>query len=1041
MMYYTNTNKHNLHTAFRRAVLTVSCLIAILFSVPAKAQVVIGGNVYGGGNQGDLQGNANVELKGGTVKGNVFGGARMADIYGKTYVHINGVEAKSALIVKGVYGGNDISGSITGAGASENAHILASTNTNHPVIIGALYGGGNGDYTYDPNGTKFDVTLDDGTYTIENKPIIAKTRIEINGGIYGSIYGGGNAATVTEATTISINNATAINGTLNSIPASEGAHLALLAGSDYRLVGENMVFDYHANRVFGGNNLAEMNIRPTWDLQKADINNLYSGGNRGAMTSPGGIYIAITKDDIRVNNVYGGCRMANVNPGAEPIAENIDGFDFAAGYAARVYITGGKINNVYGGNDISGKVYYGTNVEIHGAISGDVYGGGNGSYAYTDQASWVAAHPDDADYYYDAGFVDGDTEAQKAQKSLEALYLYRPHVEKTLVQVAGTESKRVVVAGGLYCGGNSATLDKDGDQSGATATFRIGKYTDIQEVFLGSNGENMISDDILAKYAYEDEDNDFSAIDLTNSDQMDRYMAGVAVNIKPNIDWIDNNLNYETRIGSLFCGGNVGSMTYNGIAGSEINGETQMEFPEQLVIFDKIVAGCNSANVAEGTHNAAYTGGLKGTNVEGTKVRMLVRSRLEPGKLTITRNGLYIEKTKYELNTIQANIEDANGNTMNTSVYVGANVYGGCFNSGYVNGGVEINVENDLISPAVQKATLTNTGDYVYASAMAIYGGGYGANAEIRGNTQINFNKNARVLLAFGGGEMGSVIGNAEVKFGKDLVLPGAEKDNLNVYKAYAGGFAGRIAGNTTLNLLGGGVMRAFAGACNANIGGYAVATIGAIGNEPGLPYVATEVIGGNDFGGQIEGSNTWNRTVDGDDKTITSNTYVQYLSGNIGEAIYGGSYGSYNYENKDCYPDNVPGQPITRPISNPTLNSTFVDIASQSTNIKDIIGSKNSEETLTLVAGGGRGYKGLPEYVEVEQTYVLLRSANRENPIAHRVYGGGNLSKVGNTLVDAYEGNYGRIFGGTHGVLTKAEGDAATSYDIVASVINVHNN
>ena len=1044
MMYYTNTNKHNLHTAFRRAVLMVSCLMAIMFSVPAKAQVVIGGNVYGGGNQGDLEGNANVELKGGIVKGNVFGGARMADIDGKTYVHINGADADSALIVKAVYGGNDISGRITGSGASENAHILASTNTNHPVIIGALYGGGNGDYKYvpDPDGPTFDVTLDDGTYIIENKPIIAKTRIEINGGIYGSIYGGGNAATVTEATTICLNNATAIDGTLNSIPASQGAHLALLEGTDYRLEDGKMIFPYHVNRMFGGNNLAEMNIRPTWDLQKADINNLYSGGNRGAMTSPGGICIAIQSDDIRVNNVYGGCRMANVNPGAEPIAENIYGFDFAAGYAARVYITGGKINNVYGGNDISGKVYYGTNVEIHGAISGDVYGGGNGSYAYTDQESWVDAHPDDADYYYDAGFKPGDTEALKAQKSLDSLYLYRPHVEKTLVQVAGTESKRVVVAGGLYCGGNSATLDKDGDQSGATATFRIGKYTDIQEVFLGSNGENMISDDILAKYA----NNAFSAINLKDPDQMARYMAGVAVNIKPNIDWIDNNLDYQTRIGSLFCGGNVGSMTYDGIAGSEINGETQMEFPEQLVIFDKIVAGCNSANVAaKDGYNAAYMGGLVGENVEGTKVRMLVRSRLEPGKLTITRNGLYIEKTTYELNTIEAKIEDANGDAMNTSVYVGANVYGGCFNSGYVNGGVEINVENDLVSPktyenAARKATLTNTGDYVYASAMAIYGGGYGANAEIRGNTQINFNKNARVLLAFGGGEMGSVSGNAEVTFGKDLVLPGAEKDNLNVYKAYAGGFAGRVAGNTELNLLGGGVMRAFAGACNANIGGYAMATIGAIGNEPGLPYVATEVIGGNDFGGQIEGSNTWERTVDGDDKTITSNTYVQYLSGNIGEAIYGGSYGSYNYKNKDCYPDNVPGQPITQPVHKPTLNSTFVDIASQSTNIKDIIGSKNSEETLTLVAGGGRGYKGLPDSVEVANTYVLLRSTDREYPIAHRVYGGGNLSKVGNTLVDAYEGNYGRIFGGTHGVLTRSVADAATSYDIVASVINVHN-
>ena len=45
---------------------------------------------------------------------------------------------------------------------------------------------------------------------------------------------------------------------------------------------------------------------------------------------------------------------------------------------------GGDINNVYGGNDISGKVYGGNAVGIRTSVRGDVYGGGNGSYPYTD---------------------------------------------------------------------------------------------------------------------------------------------------------------------------------------------------------------------------------------------------------------------------------------------------------------------------------------------------------------------------------------------------------------------------------------------------------------------------------------------------------------------------------------------------------------------------------------------------------------------------------------------------------------------------------
>lgn len=1051
MKHYTDTNQHTLHTALRRAVMMGVCALAILCTVPTMAQVVIGGNVYGGGNQGELEGNANVELKGGTVKGNVFGGARMADVKGRTYVHINGAAASSALIVKGVYGGNDISGTIAtsdedlpfaistskGVDKSWNAFVRATAG-NQPVIIGALYGGGNGDYEYTTNtvnNTKYDVTLDDGTYTVDNKPTIEKTYLEINGGIYGSIYGGGNAATVTGQTVIYANNTTAINGTTNRILQAGNEFLGLFAGTDYTLNGDYMVFGYHANRIFGGNNLAEMDIRPTWDLQSIDVNNLYSGGNRGNMTHEKGIIIALQSDNVRVNNVYGGCRMADVNPAntGALAEETLYGYTFPAGYAARVYVTGGKINNVYGGNDISGKVYHGTNVEIHGAISGDIYGGGNGSYAYTDKQDWVNAHPEDADYYYEPG-----------DNSLAALYQKRPHVENTLVHVAGSEGKRVVVTGGLYCGGNSATLDKEGDQSRATATFKIGKYTDIQAVYLGSNGLNMFTEAILQKYA----NDDFSSLVLTDKDQFATYMEGVTVNIIPNIEW-DNNLDYQTRIGSFFCGGNVGSMTYDGIAGHTVNGKRQMEFPQQLVIFDKIVAGCNSANIAEKEGlNAAYTGGLVGSNESGTKVRMLVRSRLQPGYLDIKKNGLFLEEAPYKDNIQGVKVEDANGNAIDANVYVGANVYGGCYASGYVNGGVEINVEDDLISPNADKDILKNTGDYVYASAMAIYGGGYGVGTEIKGNTQINFTKYARVLLAFGGGEMGQVTGNAEVNFDKNLVLPGTEKDSLNAYKAYAGGYAGLITGNTTLNLLGGGVMRAFAGACNAYIEGYATAIVGCTENYgKGLPYVSNAVLGGNDFGGHINGSTQ--REIEPNNTTtkyVRSQTYVKYMSGNIGEAIYGGSYGSYKYTASDIY--------TAAPLLNPTfdekpnklagddndviLTNTFVDIASQSPYATDIIGS-NGSAPVTMIAGGGRGYKGLPKYVNVAQTYVLLHGINRTVPMAHRIYGGGNLSTVSNTMVEAYGGNYGRIFGGTHGVLTVADGDADISYDIVASEINIY--
>lgn len=1040
-------------------------------------------NVYGGGNQADLKGSTDVILQGGTVQGDVYGGARMANIEGRTFVNIDGANATNSLIVRGVYGGNDISGVISGGTAlpagftpkhtgidkTWNAIVYASQNVNKPVIIGALYGGGNGDYRYATNSTdntKLDITLKklneetgelaDVTYTVNNTPELGKTYIELNGGVYGQVYGGGNCATVTDQTVIYANNSTAIGGALSRIDKSYNSFLGLFAGVDYTINGNNMVFSYHVNRMFGGNNQADMAIRPTWDLQKADINNLYSGGNRGDMTHPNGIAIAIQSDDVRVNNVYGGCRMADVKPSSMSNSkEELYGYEFEPGYAARVYITGGKINNVYGGNDISGKVYYGTNVEIHGAISGDVYGGGNGSYAYTDQEAWRNAHPEDADYYYEPG-----------DNSLEALYRYRPHVEKALVHVAGTANKRVVVAGGLFCGGNSATLAKDGDQAGATATFKIGKYVDIQEVYLGSNGKNMISPDVLTKYASVEVVNDnnikFSSLNLTDSEQFAKYMEGVTVNIIPNIEW-DANLDYTTRIGSFFCGGNVGSMTYNGVAGHSVAGKIQMEFPEKLTIFDKIVAGCNSANVdAREGLNAVYEGGLVGNpDNNGTKVRMLVRSRLEPGKLTIVKENQFLTSATYSLDTEARKLEADNGSAVDGTIYVGANVYGGCYASGYVKGDVEINVDKDLISPdvytgAANLATLQATADYVHTSSMSIYGGGYGSDAEIRGNTKINLTDNARVLMVFGGGEMGVVKRNTEVNLAKDLTTAIGGNAYQNAYKVYAGGYAGPVEGNTTLNLLGGSVTSAFAGACNANIEGYAAAYVGHADNYgKGLPYVANAVYGGNDFGGQIEGSAKYTIADATVSKTVRTQTYVKYMSGKIGKALYGGSYGSYNYANTELYPeDSYTAPTLAKPIvalgedteENFIPTNTFVDIASASTSDKDIIGSDNSDpnnEVLTMIAGGGRGYKGLPGYVKVNQTYVLLRgksNADRNGKLmAHRVYGGGNLSEVANTRVDAYSGSYGRIFGGTHGVMTELEGDLDTSYDCGNTTINYY--
>ena len=57
-------------------------IIIMLFSFSAftYADITIGGNVYGGGNRGTLEGTATVVVQSGKIEGDVYGGARMADI-------------------------------------------------------------------------------------------------------------------------------------------------------------------------------------------------------------------------------------------------------------------------------------------------------------------------------------------------------------------------------------------------------------------------------------------------------------------------------------------------------------------------------------------------------------------------------------------------------------------------------------------------------------------------------------------------------------------------------------------------------------------------------------------------------------------------------------------------------------------------------------------------------------------------------------------------------------------------------------------------
>ena len=1001
------------------------CLSATLL----QAQIVIKGHVYGGGNAGDTGGNTNVTVHAGDLN-RVFGGARMADVSGRAFMNIDGEHASGYIVINRLYGGNDIAGTIgtstadlpdviqTHAANNDvdktwNALMLISTKTNpngteaddaQKIYIGQLFGGGDGEYEYgsriEDNKTVYYAEEDGVEVATSSTPLsvpnLGKTFVDIHGGSIVYAYGGGNNATVTDRTVISLDNPSKVVNEIlvdaNGKEVSEGGTNILTNDRFEKKMGINTTFsypssdEYQIGRLFGGNNKADMAIRPRWNLQSGSVRNLYGGGNEGRMTSPEGLLTQIEGVGMTIENVFGGCRKADVRPldadgnpvPYENIQLNPNPAKIPGGYAARVRVLAGHVTNVYGGNDISGNVYGGNTVGIFTHIYGDVYGGGNGSYAYTDNTD-LKDNPRWSDLYYNPETIlaaEGITGVEEKLKSATALNYFRPNAEKVSILVRGTdENHPTIIDGALYVGGNSASLRENVASASSSGEYlthvKIGSHVIIDKTFLGNNGANMVKTDeadasghhegvlrTMNSTGYTSDASKFNSMDLTDKDVFAKYMEGCAMKVKSGVLFEsqgrgdpNNYIDYSSKFGSFYCGGNVGSMI--------TDGKVSIDFSEKAIVYDKVVGGCNNANVYESEFNAEYLGGLLGAyegynpnggadQPIGDKLELNFSGlKIQPMRWKVQRDGNYDivkdadDNVTYELdsygnhilewNTISASTGKdvapvtTGGPTTSTAQDLdrrlkGGNIYGGCYNTGHVNGNVVINIDNSIVDRKDQFAIfdqveenegeailyghdsyniierhsgviLDEQGMDVLGRALNVFGGGFGGDSEIWGSTTINVNK-GYVFQVFGGGENGP-IGNGtynttthkleysydpryschvNLKGNYEGVYRGHADDNNDMAEAefiYGGSFEAPIAGDVVINLGNGRIFNSFAGSCNADILGHTETYIGrngvdANGNDIlGFPWIRDHVYGGNDLGGRILGTKSFMSRID----------------------------------------------------------------------------------------------------------------------------------------------------------------------------------
>lgn len=350
------------------------------------------GGVYGGCNtSGTISGNVTMQINGGQVgtdathTGNVHGGG-----YGDGTVVSGNVELtlgnladeRGAKIYGNVYGGSALG---TTGGTGKHTYVTV----NRGSITGNVFGGGMGETGSNTKGVvtgaiKVDVygtdpKPTDGTYALygvygggdlapySGTPLVTVHNCD-NSIEY--VYGGGNATSVA-GTDVTIWGGNKIgnvfgggNGQVRAANISGSTNVKIYGGTI-----ENVFPGSNTNGTIGGNlNLTIEKHAGTDGCEgdgtcPFDLGNVYSGGNKAASII-GNVTIGCLGNGDKITNLFGGAKQANVTGDVN------------------LLITGNHIENVFGGNDISGQPSGTITVVVDwdptctGAYLGNVYGGG-----------------------------------------------------------------------------------------------------------------------------------------------------------------------------------------------------------------------------------------------------------------------------------------------------------------------------------------------------------------------------------------------------------------------------------------------------------------------------------------------------------------------------------------------------------------------------------------------------------------------------------------------------------------------------------------
>ncbi len=1048
-------------------------------NVNISGSPIIYGNVYGGGNSGAVTGTVNVSVSGGTLTGYtpsntntwsstvesdgkthsataLCGGGRNGNVGGKITMTLTG--GIFGWVNGGGYNGNvqDVDVTVGKAGyTGDDAPAVANTSTlpssygaDVPVISWCFRGGGESGTAGNVN-----VTINGGLFYRNNfmagtgsAASCTSVTTVVNGGRFqGGFFNGGDWGPVTGNTDLTVN-----GGLFCSIYGGGDRPASYVGGNTKITLNGGAIFTDDCY-VFGGARRGVVNGNTEVIVNSATADGyadwiVFAGGN-GSISTSDGYTTPEHYGDI------GGTTTVTVT--ANGVAEEIWGGNYSAGHVGEnatssnvinVTVNGTVTQWVVGGSFLGGTIHGSTNVTIGaGAVitgTGDTGGGAvlGGSYGFDSAGATITGN---TNVTVSGGTVSCDIFGGNNKVST----------------VSG--SSNVTVSGGtvtnVYGGNknngtvNSANVTINSDVSGAvyggnnaggtvtnaaTVTLTSGA---VPNIYGGSNTSGTVGSVSLL----------LNGGNIGAAAYGGNYGGGT---ITGNVTVTQNGTKFdqaqsgdmEDDPGVLFGGncnagtikGNIEIVTNAGVSGSGGNSKN-------------IFGGNYGGGTIEGNVNIQHNSGyvyviLGGNDSSGTILGDVTITVADPASINRVfgggRNGGVIGSAESP-SKVTVNY--------NTTDY-GWEIYGGSFNSGELYGEIEVNmtagrIQNTIagggkeasISSNTTAITVNITGGEVHRPNSAddtyhtanghVQGGSISGDCAVKPVVNIGTpgqtGKVGFIRFVYGGCRSGNASAGATVNIYDGYfqeVYGGSKEDTgsaggeveVNFYggvvgRLVGGGYKAKTTGNTTVNLLGGTV----------DINAVTPTNMGNAKNQTKVDTLDTILCGG------------------GYNAAVTGNAYVNISGGTVGSAsnaanVYCGGFGSSATVSGNTYM-NITGGIVSWDVfgggcsgavlgdTNITISGTNFPVGSNFANAiyggGNLASVKNANVTISgaiqVKAVYGGGYKG----AVTGNTDVKISNGTYTGS----VYGGGSMGAVGGNASLALSGGSvgANVYGGGQGV------------------------